>query len=194
MPGYYSYYHILISPYLAPNSRDPFSPHVLWDASAQPPSTIRRVTARGDVVDLSGTELINQPAAWPNTRKLLINLQHMYSAWGPVKITKTDNTVVTVKDVFEAVAKYLHTRLTQAEYDLVCAQHPKRKEMIGYAFHRRCWASPHIYNVIYSEGVKRVDLLDTPVFWGCWPNYVDIQPDSVTLDMGFVPRHALPDY
>lgn len=194
LPSQYSPHRIIVSPFLALNSRASVTPHVLWDASIQPPNTIRRLTARGDIVDLSGTESMNQAATWPNTKKLLINLPYMHSSWGPVTITKKDNTFVTVKDVFDAVSKYLHTRLTQAEYNVACSMHARRKEEISYAFHRRCWASPHLYQSIYMDGVKRVDLLDSPVFLGVWPNYSNTQPDTIALEMGFVPRHALPQY
>jgi hypothetical protein len=103
---------ILLAPWLIPNPRNSLVPHILWDVAIEPPSSIKRLTGRGDIVDFAGTSATECYATYPLVEKVHIQIPNMRPCWGAVSVKKKDGKDgVRVCDVFEGVWKYSRTSL-----------------------------------------------------------------------------------
>ncbi|KAI5118212.1 hypothetical protein M0805_004702 [Coniferiporia weirii] len=182
---------VFLSSWLAPNARNAGAPHVLWDAAVEPPYRIRRVTGRGGIVDLASTDFFKEPATDPSATTLQVHLPGMRSTWGPVVVKKSSGSAVSVGDVFQAVWNYLHKPISHDDYMAISATGGRQRcRSIEYAMYRRCLNSAALYDYTFSQGIKRVDLLEgNTVYWGTWLGY---NPDGTWfLSMGFMPPTQL---
>lgn len=178
---------VFVSQWLAPNGRNADVPHILWDAAIEHPDKIRRMTSRGGIVKLAGTDYWKMPATYPESSNVQVHLPHMHKLWGPVVISKKNP--IEVRDLFEAVWEYLQKPITWDDVAAVANSSggAERWRRIHYACYRRCQTAPALAEFERREGVKRVDFLEgRTVFWGVWPCY---NPDGTWyLCMGFLPK------
>lgn len=182
---------VVLAPWLIANPRNSVAPQILWDTAVDHPSTIKRLTGRGDVVPLAGTSAFDSQATYPAADEIVICIPKMRPCWGSVRVKKKDKKPhVRVCDIFEAVYKYLHTRLTSD--DILSIQYGEggggmdRYRRIEYEAWRRCANSYSIPEYERLQGFKRVDVLEgVSLFWGMWPCYT---PDGRWyLSMSFCP-------
>ena len=166
---------VTISSCLAPNPRNPYKPHILWNAAIERPDRMKRVTSAGTIINIGAT-FLNEPATTPGVGRLQVRLQNMRDTWGAV-LVEAENGVsgtVTVRDVFHAVWKYLQKPINQDDRDSLCNSPggKKRWQSIERAYHQRCRAAPALEKYEQKQGVRRVDFLRCKsAYWGCYISY-----------------------
>lgn len=189
--AHYRHDIVLLAPYLVANPRNGLTPHILWDTAIDPPSAIKRLTGRGDIVDFAGTPAFDEQATYPAVEELHVEIPMMRPSWGSVKVKKKANRPwVEVCDVYEAIHKFLRKRLTQDDVDSIRYSSDgggeERYRQLEYECLRRCTNSHSLPEYQRRQGFRRVDLLGgLTVFWGMWPCYT---PDGRWyLSMSFCP-------
>ena len=180
---------VQLAPFLIPNPRNSYAPQILWDA-VQHPSTIKRLTRSGNIVDFVNTDSWKDPATFPSTKEIHVLIPGMEEDWGNVVVKNRKS--VTVGDIFNAVYEYLQIPLSvsEAEGILSFPGGDEKMRRVEYACWRRCQVTPALPGFERTQGIKRVDLLEgSSVYWGMWPDY---RPDRTwVLVLGFLPAHIL---
>ena len=160
-----------LSPFLTPNPRSALSPQILWDVAIAPPSGSMRVTSRGVIVPFGTSKEFTSQATWPKVKKLVVVLEGL-SLYEPITVEK--NSDITIADIFNAVYKFLHKQLTQAEFDQIRKSQDGRRKcgQMYKAICRRCTDGSMIQSYMWQQGYKRVDILgEKTLFWGAYPAY-----------------------
>jgi len=124
-----------------------------------------RFVGLGQTAPLSPEEL-SQPATYPPISHLTITCDaipqwpiqlayNTYTNTAPITLGYSPPPI-TLGDILGAIHKFLHTRITHADW----AQLNTNDEIaVARAYTKRCRSSPHTEDLQRTQGVKRVDFL-----------------------------------